>query len=274
MVKCFYHKADWDGVCSANIVASVYPDAELVGLDYGADEISYCEGDLVYLVDFSLQPYFRMYDLDLHSELVWIDHHKSVMDTVVKDRFRGVTLLEEGTAACKLTWSYFYPEKTAPKAVDLLARYDVGDWSDEVLDFQYGMRCYSLNPRSVILTILLFEEPFCSKSIDAIKKAGKSVRNYQEQEDKNLCKYALEVVFDGKLFIALNTNRCSLSTFKSVYEPLKYSGTLAFFKIANFWVVGLRSENEDMAKIAKKYGGGGHTAAAGFRCSRLPFTFV
>ena len=32
---CFYHRADYDGVCSAAIVKKFVPDCELYGIDYG-----------------------------------------------------------------------------------------------------------------------------------------------------------------------------------------------------------------------------------------------
>ena len=36
-MKCFYHRIDFDGVCSAAIVKAKYPECELIGIDYGDD---------------------------------------------------------------------------------------------------------------------------------------------------------------------------------------------------------------------------------------------
>ena len=34
-MKCFYHSADLDGHCSGAIVKMVYPECELIGINYG-----------------------------------------------------------------------------------------------------------------------------------------------------------------------------------------------------------------------------------------------
>ena len=51
----------------------------------------------------------------------------------------------------------------------------------------------------------------------------------------------------------------------------QYPLCLSFVYMGNKWTVGLYSETIDVSVIAKKYGGGGHTGAAGFVCDTLPF---
>ena len=111
-----WHRADFDGVCSAAIAKKFVPDAELHGIDYGDefpwDEVSPRLGEMeatpggaarsdperpgialvrdpglrwpiekrtVYLLDFSLPPE-GMKKLATCCDLVWIDHHKSAID--------------------------------------------------------------------------------------------------------------------------------------------------------------------------------------------------
>lgn len=111
-----WHRADFDGVCSAAIAKKFVPDAELFGIDYGDefpwDKVSPRLGEMettpggaarpdperpgialvqdpglrwpiekraVYLLDFSLPPE-DMKKLAACCDLVWIDHHKVCLD--------------------------------------------------------------------------------------------------------------------------------------------------------------------------------------------------
>lgn len=148
---CVFHRADFDGVCSAAIVKKFVPDCELYGIDYGDpfpwDEVAPVEAGgmkalrRVYLVDFSLPP-DEMKRLNECCDLTWIDHHKSALDSNM-----GLEVLGYQTSAlagCELTWLWFTRgesekylvrgmDPTAeqvsrlPEAVRLLGRYDVFD---------------------------------------------------------------------------------------------------------------------------------------------------
>lgn len=164
---CFYHRADFDGVCSAAIVKKFVPDCELYGIDYGdpfpwdkvmdGPQVSAAELEAgsglprrqVYLVDFSLKP-DEMKRLNECCDLTWIDHHKSAIEAcraVLPADLPGLRLSSK--AACELVWGWFEEDCCAddaahpfvpdfhvprrfctcnlPEAVRLLGRYDVWD---------------------------------------------------------------------------------------------------------------------------------------------------
>lgn len=164
---CFYHRADFDGVCSAAIVEKFVPDCELYGIDYGdpfpwdkvmdGPQVSAAELEAgsglprrrVYMVDFSLKP-DEMKRLSEVCDLVWIDHHKSAIEAckaVLPADLPGLRLSSK--AACELVWGWFEENHCAddavhpfvpdfhvprrfctcnlPEAVRLLGRYDVWD---------------------------------------------------------------------------------------------------------------------------------------------------
>ena len=52
---CYYHAADFDGICSAAIVNFYEPDVKLIPVNYGDNvDLSIIEeGERVYVVDFS-----------------------------------------------------------------------------------------------------------------------------------------------------------------------------------------------------------------------------
>jgi len=164
---CVFHRADYDGVCSAAIVKKFVPDCELYGIDYGdpfpwgkvmdGPQVSAAELEAgsglprrqVYMVDFSLPP-DEMKRLNEVSDLTWIDHHKSAIEAcraVLPADLPGLRLSSK--AACELVWGWFEEDCCAddaahpfvpdfhiprrfctcslPEAVRLLGRYDVWD---------------------------------------------------------------------------------------------------------------------------------------------------
>lgn len=164
MIHCFYHSADLDGHCSGAIVKYRFPEAVMHPINYGnafpCNEIH--PGDEVYMVDFALQPFEDMSKIwDKGATLIWIDHHKSAIDSYYKWYHNpGVDALaymkfegERDTtkAACELTWEYLFPDKPVPLAVKLLSLYDSWTYQgheleDMVLPFQLRMRMENWNP--------------------------------------------------------------------------------------------------------------------------------
>lgn len=218
---CFYHRADYDGVCSAAIVKKFVPDCELYGIDYGdpfpwdkvmdGPQVSAAELEAgsglprrqVFMVDFSLKP-DEMKRLAEVSDLVWIDHHKSAIDGYNRSAGFGMCphecLLQSQFSACELCWLWFTgqscdldsPALEMPEAVRLLGRYDVWDaenpeW-DRIEAFQFGMRSLpaAMDPTSSC--------GFCwndllsgGLSCAAIADRGYAILSYRDQEAKALC---------------------------------------------------------------------------------------
>jgi len=274
-MKAFYHSADLDGHCSGAIIKTFYPDCEMIGIDYG-DEFPWeriTKDEMVFMVDFSLQPFSDMEKLNDLSLLVWIDHHKSAIEDAHKRGFlaRGGQSLEIGKAACELTWRYLLPNDKMPESVYLLGRYDVWDHSDKrTLPFQYGMRLYSdTRPESFIWSNILHD--FYTKDIIL---SGEIVLSYINSENAKYARVsAFETELDGLRCIAINRVLANSKLFDAVWDQEKYDAMVAFGFHKNHWSVSLYSDKPDIdvSIIAKNHGGGGHKGAAGFQCDELPF---
>lgn len=236
---CFYHKADLDGVCSGAIVKHFVPDVELVGYDYGqpfpwekvfntpradtgktgdthtlyADDFSYWPKRTVYMVDVSLPPE-DMKRLAKVSNLVWIDHHASIINQMAGFEIDGYQVV--GAAGCELCWVWFESRVrgllahevlhlleegcNVPEAVRLLGRYDVWDkdhpdWESKILPFQYGLRTQKdaydplggaeskdpANPDG----LSLWEELFAMRlNLNAIVRDGRMILRYQAEVNR------------------------------------------------------------------------------------------
>jgi hypothetical protein len=298
-MKCFYHRTDLDGICSAAIVHLKHPECELIGIDYG-------EGfpwntikpdDTVYMVDFSLQkPDGSFGDMDRlggivaeKGKLIWIEHHKSALEAYEEwlhdtgYRIDGIQRI--GLGACALVWEFLYPTEPLPYAVKLLAEYDVWDHSDEnCLPFQYGLKARWPKPTDPIWDKMLFTPASTSPDFGLVVRIieeGRPVLKWKtEQREISTKVLCFETELDGLRLIAANHGPENSQFFDSVWDPERHDAMCLFYWAPkkNAWTVGLYAPEDiakerdfDLGEIAQEHGGGGHLGAAGFQCKTLPF---
>lgn len=309
---CIYHNRDLDGFCSGAIVKKKFPDAKLIGYDYGQpfpiDKIS--KGETVIMIDVSL-PMHAMNDIALLSkDFTWIDHHISAINDYNKFISHGnpeatalekycKAVLENGISACEGGWKHFFPNEPMPEAAKFLGQYDTWrngnkvKWDGEILPFQFGMRleCNSVESFPDILF-----EPMSyaiEKTIINIVKQGRTILKYQAQVSELNCKknsfesdvfdYMYMAPYIGKQrpsgrplrAICLNGGGFNSDVFKSVYNPEIHDVMMPFQFDGKQWTFSLYTTKDevDCSEIAKRQGGGGHKKAAGFQKKYLHDVF-
>lgn len=288
-MKCFYHSADLDGHCSGAIVKDFHQECEMIGINYGQEFPweSIQPGEKVYVVDFSLQPFEEMTRLDLLCDLIWIDHHKSVIEEANRRKFETGGIRVIGIGACELVWNYLRPQAREPDAVRMLSEYDVWDHSDpRTLPFQYGFRLFEdTRPDNQEL----WQEFLKSDAkVPEVVKIGKTIMEYEKSQNKKFCRaYTFETELAlppagnsnvGQVYRAVCCNRgfTNSKLFDSVWDPEKYDLMITFCRLKlpqKLWTVSLYSTRPDIdcGQIARIFDGGGHKGAAGFQCEQLPF---
>ncbi len=268
---CIYHIADHDGKGSAAIVKRIYPETELLGLNHDM-EIPYEQieqHDKIVICDISL-PIDYMFKLNESKDLVWIDHHISVINEYEDVMYRGENeeikgLRRSGTAAIQLTWEYFHPGEPLPEGVKLLAMQDVFDLSDpRVMPFEYA--CQSLGPNRP-------EEPFWDEilesriNIDEMVAKGEAILSWIKIRDYRLVRgMAFTSHYKGMKCICANMPQGKSSFYDSIPFIETYDFMVNFFmNKKNSWNLSFYTlkDNVDVSKIAAEFGGGGHTKAAG-----------
>jgi len=267
-MKCFYHKSDLDGHCSGAIIRQENPECEMIGVDYtdSLDSLKmrgcFQSGETVFVVDFS----FSLSDMEYlndHTDLVWIDHHKSAIEKCKSIECSGAR--EIGKAGCELTWEYMHPI-SMPRSVKLLGRYDVWDHvNPDVLPFQYGFRSLpDTLPESEIWEYILLPNP---DDIDRIISLGMTIIDYERKQNKIYAKgMSYESELEGLRAIVINKAFSNSKIFDSVYDPEKHDIMVLFGIKQGEYKYSLYSTKDsvDVSEIAVKYGGGGHKGAAGF----------
>lgn len=290
-----YHSRDLDGYTSGAIIKLKYPEATLIGYDYGEefpwDRIN--EEEDVIMIDVSL-PMEDMLKIGrrIQGQFTWIDHHISAINDYKKflvdnetklEGFDWITpVLENGISACEGGWKYLFPDVTMPEAIKLLGEYDTWRkedqhrWDNAILPFQFGMRMICSSPETFPERLFFMDNPQDHLMLQGIINDGKVVLQYQAEVNAAQCrKAAFEFNFHGYRAICLNGGGFNSDVFKSVYDEKKHDIMMPFQFNGKFWVVSLYTTKEDIdcAAIAKQMGGGGHKKAAGFQVDWIESVF-
>ena len=297
-MKCIYHSADLDGKMSAAIVQSFNKDCELIPANYGDPfpwhlfmNDKHNTNELVYMVDFSLQPFEKMYELMKLCRFVWIDHHETAINESLNNKNwceTGISggILRIGIGACQLAWQYF-TDREIPLPVRALAHYDVWDhnWVDhtnelirgDVLDFQYGVQAnLPKDPEAQIEYLKLWLNVDSRIMMRATIDEGRAILKYIRANNYEYGRmHAYKTQIDGHFATAINKGMASSLLFESLKLPDNHV-RIAYCQLpSGQWTVSLYSKGTvgsvHVGNIAKKHGGGGHANAAGFQCDELPF---
>lgn len=298
MNHIFYHAADLDGHCSGSLVRLYleYLGQPLVlhGIDYGdafpMDDLQ--QGDVVWMVDWSLQPVERFAELDaIGVEVVLIDHHKTSLP--LAGRYAGK--VETSRAACELTAEYLgwvrfqdgmlagnsFGNQEAWTAVQLLGAYDAWRrdefWESSVLPYQYGLRTIPTDPATedgiATWRDILLEPIPGAWSIDEVKYRGEVVLGYQRQADAKKMERAFECPFRGMSALVLVGAKAGSQVFASRWNQSRHDLMMSVSHDGpnGLWSVSLYTEKPglDLSPIAQQFGGGGHAQACGFHVPHL-----
>jgi oligoribonuclease NrnB/cAMP/cGMP phosphodiesterase (DHH superfamily) len=281
-----YHKADFDGIFCREIAKQYFTKigwpAEYIGWDYGDPIPIVAPDDKIYMLDISVD------GLMDHSNLNWVDHHKSAIDKFPKS-IQGYRI--DGVAACRLAWQYFggindwqgdgKPTKqdfvdrkvSEPWAVRLAGEYDIWDRRDPDAElFQHGLRSQSLD--NLWEKLLVFDE-VSNTVVRSLLDQGRAIQYATSHQNESIIKAAgFTIQFEGLTFLACNHARYNSHLFTAGLKP-EHDACFGFCWRDNQWVVSLYhapgKEHHDLSQIAVKYGGGGHRGACGFRTKTLSF---
>lgn len=278
-----YHRVDWDGYTAAAVAKMAFPDAELIGWSYGDNEPCVSEFDRVIVVDLSLS---KEWMLSNASKLVWIDHHKNVIESLQNDPvlWSVAGLRRDGIGACALAWEYFFPGEDVPMHIRLVATADVMDYTNKLIPLKlalsYMLSMDEYGPGYDPVIKLDQSKGLAKLASDLIWNESRSeweLRNGERLEEqraaheRHLFESAVSVIDDSGCFrlcivhIDGRPNACILS-------HLLESTHHAFICIGDFledkgkYKVSVRVPRDsdfDAAAFCRQYGGNGHIKAAG-----------
>lgn len=306
-MKIISHSADADGKVSAFLVAKKFNITDMndiIMTDYGkgSDFLNKIQKDeKVVICDFSFEngPDDMKKLLEITKDVIWIDHHISSIKKYGKFGESIPGLRVDGTAACMLTYIYFYLSEyqaadereewlknidqkkceSLYKFAPLLVRY-VHD--NDVWRYEYGEKTewfkLGLDAECIQYPIdKRWDELFTSKhDIEEVLKVGQICKKYRDSMGECAVNSgAFEYEIDGKKGLCMNMILGGSPWFGNKVKEYDFICSFHYNK-DGLWEYSFYSDSEKGAncyKLAQSIDpkGGGHMHAAG--CTTKKFIF-
>lgn len=193
------------------------------------------------------------------ASLVIIDHHETNEKTA---REVGAGLFDMGHSGAVLSWKFFHPARPVPRLLRHVEDYDIWKFHmRHTREIAEALSLYDMNFKTWDKIVRDFEQKKEKKYIEE----GATLLRLRDRRIGRLIGYGEEIVFEGHKALLVN----SPFYVSEIGHSIVKHGT----PVALIWsrregkiVVSLRSDGAsvNVAKLAERYGGGGHPAAAGF----------
>ena len=192
--------------------------------------------------------------------VIAIDHHKT---NESKMSLFKKYLFDNSHSGAVLAWKYFHPDKPMPKLLLFIEDIDIWKWEyPETARFIAALALYDYNFDVWDKISLAAENP---EKLKEYLSKGEIINTYVKRVADDLVKHAQKIEFEGYRVYAVNAHH-PIKSFVSVALREKYPPfSIVWYQEGDIIHVSLRSDGTvDISELAKKYGGGGHKAAAGF----------
>ncbi len=215
-------------------------------------------GRQVYLLDYCYKLSVIKEILPKVRSLIIIDHHVTNIEAV--KLVGGVMDLNHSGGV--LSWKYFHPDKKVPRLFKNIEDIDI--WKFKLPYTNELAEITALYPLDYQVWERLVREIETKDGLEKYVAEGKILLKKRDDQVRKIAAYAEEISFEGHKCFMVNSPILGshIGNFLCKQKP----------PIAIIWsrrgkkiIVNLRSDGTvDVSKIAEKYGGGGHAAAAGF----------
>jgi len=260
-----YHSPCQDGFVAAWAVWKKHPDWDFYPAKYdGKIPEPDVTGREVFLVDFS---YKRPKLLEMAAKaegITVLDHHKTAQADLIDLPENIAVFFNMEKSGARLAWEYFHSDKDIPEIVLYVEDRDL--WR-----FQYQ--------ETKAISQYLFSHPYDFYTVEGISAAlensevkkqiiseGDGILRQHNKDVEELIQNRFRMAINGQdVWVAnLPYTLCSdAANQMSKGEPF----AATYYYDGEGYIFSLRSQEDglDVSEIAKKYGGGGHKHAAGFK---------
>lgn len=234
--------------------------AEYVGINHSDDLPRGIRGAEVYLVDITYPEPMMKKLLASASHVTALDHHESSRDVT---KMAHTYVYDVKRSGATIAWSYFFPHKKIP----MLLRY-LEDGDNFCFRMPYTKEMFA-SLHSYDRTFPLWDR--IARELDSAQgkkkhyERGTAILQYELQLIKKAVEDAYEVELLGHRVFASNTSVLRDYIGNSLAKKSKAGFSVVWRRGEDTIRVSLRSVGaRDVAKIAARFGGGGHKHAAAF----------
>lgn len=242
--------------------------ASYLPMDYQAPDPDIEDKEL-YFLDFSCPPGTMRALARKNKRVVLIDHHKSAAAAAEIVKEKSFSMDRSGAA---LAWSYFHPKRKMPRLVSYIEDGDLWKFRKprgrEILS-AIGLESMNFKVWSALARKI--ENP---KTRKIMAERGSVLREAEMRLIHRIADKAELVRFGGRKALAANCPVLVSEVGNELVRRCPPFGII-WHKDKDKLKVSLRSNGKfDVAKLAERFGGGGHKPAASFRLAanaKLPW---
>lgn len=235
--------------------------AEYIGVNHDRILPKNIKGKHIYTLDFGYPLGVTKRLLSVAKSLTAIDHHISVKKSTKMAHQYVYNINHSGAV---LAWQYFHPHSKTPLLLKHIEDIDIWKLAlPNTREFMAALETYGMD---FVLWNKIAKDWENHRLRKKYFNEGEVILKYQNELVRKALKDAEEVKFMGESALAANF---TLSLNSEIGDAIRKKGFplgIIWQKQGNQIVVSLRSTNKvDSAKLAAKFGGGGHKKAAAFR---------
>lgn len=262
MKYILYHSSCYDGFGAAYAAWKALGDVETkyIPVSYGYSPPEMTNATQIYIVDFSYSPDILLALAKICSVTI-IDHHITAKEalTSLPSSPHLQTIFDMNKSGALLTWEYFHKEP-APPLIQHISDRDL--WTFK-LD---GTAKIHKALVSLPMDFMVWD----ALDVEQLKIDGEIAERLYVQLVDNIVKHAWIIKLDGHDVPVVNTSIAWSEVGQELLLRFPKAPFVASFTVFEDQVMwSLRSKPEfDVSEVAKKFGGGGHKNAAGFKTVR------
>lgn len=259
-IVVLYHSGCPDGFGAAWSAWKKFENrADYIRQDYQASPPNDLKNKEIYLLDFSYKPEITKKLALENKKVVLIDHHISAKET---SKLVSESLFSLRHSGSVLAWKYFHPKKPVPKILKYIEDIDLWRFNlPATKKIAAFLNAYEFSFKTWEKLSRLLEN---TKTRKECMLRGALIEQYENNIIKDISSSAIKVNFEGRKILAANCPILRSEIGHKLVEK-RPPFSIVWREKGGRILVSLRSNGKvDVAKIAEKYGGGGHKCAAGF----------
>lgn len=261
MKYVLYHGNCYDGFGAAYAAWKALGDSALyIPVSYGAPVPELPNAEHVYILDFSY-PWQNLEGIAEHIPLTMLDHHKTAKEMLEDWHHHNATVVLDMTkSGAMLAWEHFHPGIPAPALIQHISDRDLWEFKLE------GTKAV----HKALVSLPMDFRVWDALDVEDLKRDGALLERMHDQLVKNVCEKAWKADIDGHKVPVVNTSIAwsEVGDYLAKENPdAPFVASFTVMKNSIMW--SLRSRGDfDVSAVAKKFGGGGHKNAAGFKAAR------
>lgn len=282
-VVCLFHKDCFDGMGAAWAVYKRFPKGQYLAVDYIDPFPEDLEGKHVVIVDFSYDLPVMREILKIAKHVTFLDHHErseEICRALLAEEHPNLTAeYHADRSGATMAWHHFHPERSCPKILEHIADRDLWHFKLEGTEtIMQGMGVYPLDLKAWDRVLSAVDHWDARQEYDflfRLQTAGEILNMKNQTDIDRIIDQTLRYVnFGGfKQIPLINVPRYLASEALNKLAK-EHPFAVGYYDSGHHRVFSLRSRKkggENVNLIAERFGGGGHSFAAGFKVPRTHY---